>query len=48
MGDSRLYKQAGNSVPVPMIYQVARRIIQALDSGHDFMNPAFHALNNQI
>jgi DNA (cytosine-5)-methyltransferase 1 len=33
MGNSQLYKQAGNSVSVPVIERIANNIIKALESG---------------
>ena len=32
MSDARLYKQAGNSVVVPVINRIAENIIKALES----------------
>lgn len=32
MSDSRLYKQAGNSVAVPVIERIAKKIIYVLDN----------------
>jgi DNA (cytosine-5)-methyltransferase 1 len=31
MADSRLYKQAGNAVVVPVVKAIARKIMEALD-----------------
>lgn len=46
MADSKIYKQAGNAVSVPVIERIAKKIVKVLDENTQEKTEAIIELNN--